>query len=101
MDIRGFLNPLKRKWWKKDEWHVVDESIIGYEVVETYECPAWDAKRYVLSKYRNKNTCEIRYRKRKKPLKNPRTKTVWSEQTLEKLNIIGEDIEVYDGGRYE
>jgi hypothetical protein len=107
MKILKLFDPRKKKWWRKSEWVRVTRAQNIYEVVEEHSCPSWDLEFHFAEEYKHKETCEVRWRLRKRvPSMN---KTIFNEPQ-EYVNNCGKteshyklmrNIDVYNGPDYE
>ena len=99
MSLKDKLNRVKRRGLEKDEWYRLERSQNSYEVVAKNDCPSWDLEFWFLYKYKNKNTCEVRWKKRHRA--RMFDKTVFNTPPEEYIDddyvLIGKDIEIYEG----
>lgn len=110
MKLIDLLNPFKTAWWRKDEWYRVVRSQNVYKVVEKNNCPSWELEFWFFEKYKNKHTCEERWRKKRKG-GGILNKTIFKppEAYIAELNEgkegkhyrLQKNIDIYDGPKYE
>lgn len=102
-----FFNPLKTKWWRKDEWILVNRNQNVYKLSQKYNCPSWDLEFYFCDKYKNKHTCETRWKKRRSASIFDETIFEQPEKWIRKQGksdthyVLMSEIELYDGPDYE
>jgi len=102
-----FFNPFEVPWWHKDEWVKVIDHQNCYEVAEKNDCPSWDLNFYFLNKYKNKNTCEERWRIQSTSDMFDKTIFIPPEEYVKKAGrgdghyILMRDVDIYEGPKYE
>lgn len=102
-NIKNILNPNKTKWYRKDEWYRQKANQNVYEVVDVHDCKSWDLRFWFFDKYKHKDTCEERWRRRRRVTYFDTTIFETPEKWISKVGKnedhykLLKDIEVYDG----
>lgn len=110
--IERFRRILKGTWYRREEWVEV-ESFYVCETLEKRECPSWEVGLCEAQKYKNKDSCEERWRLKavdglmgdrieKTVFDDPRENDVsfsWADVLVEHAENL--NVDFYTGGKYE